>query len=747
MIGSTISHYRIVEKIGEGGMGVVYKAEDTRLRRLVALKFLPEELAGIPDAVARFGREARHASALNHSHICTIYDVAEVQGRHFIAMELLEGETLRERLSNRTLGANELIKMAIQLADALDAAHDKGIIHQDLKPSNLFVTARGDVKILDFGIAKWRPPASAESATLTRTSEPGTVAGTVRYMSPEQALGKAADPRSDLFSLGAVFYEMATNRLPFNGATTNEIIDQIIHHQPEAIGRFNHDVPAELEAIIRKCLEKEPDRRYQAARELLVDLRNLHRDRDTGTAGRAAKVTRLAVLPLANMSGDPEQEYFTDGMTEALITDLAKIGALRVISRTSVMQYKTVSKPLPEIGRELGVGAVIEGSVLRAGGRVRITAQLIEVATDEHLWADAYERELTDIFALQSEIAQAIAGEVRVALTPDEQARMDHVPRVDPIAHELYLKGRYHYAKFTEEGLETAIEQFNQAIAKDSRFALAYVGLSDAYSGLRSIYRPPQEVMPKAKTAATRALELDDTLAEAHTALAVVQLYFDWDWSGAEQSLTRAIELNPSLAEAHENYALTLAAIGRSEEAISRIRRARELAPLNLMTMCWAAWIYYLARQYEAAIEEARQAIALDPGFWVSYTCLGPALEEVGKHGEAIAALEKARTIDDNTTVLEMLGGAYATAGQTDKAQQVLDELVVRSESFYICPFEVATLYAGLGNEAKALEWLDKGVEHRADCMPWMGTDPKLDALSSLPGFRALRDKLGFPSR
>ena len=660
LVGRQIGPYKIHSLLGAGGMGEVYLAQDPRLDRIIALKILPAGLASDPARIQRFIREARAASGLKHPNVATIYEIGKSDEFHFIAMEYVEGRTLANKISGRPLPTAEIVDIGIQVADALDEAHRKGITHRDIKPANLMLTPREQVKILDFGLAKVTQPEGqpigSDISTVMKT-ETGVVMGTVQYMSPEQVLGKEVDHRTDIFSLGVVLYEMATGRLPFTGTNSSETMDRVLHGQPEAITRFNYDVPAELERIIRKCLEKDRERRYQSARDLLIDLKNLKRDSDSVAAAVAAEsrekwrtvlmsprtlgisvlaalmagvavylllfrdrfspvlsdIKSVAVLPLENLSGDPAQEYFADGMTEALISNLAQIHALsRVISRTSVMRYKGSGKSLQEIAAELKVDAVIEGTVQRSGGRVRVTARLIPAATDSPSWTGNYERDLSDVLKLQSDVARAVADEIRIQVTPEERARLAAARSINPKAHEAYLLGRHHL-RTNEDDLRQAIGHFERAIQLAPDYAAAYAGLSNAWA-TRGVFgaKNHKEVMPLARDAAVKAVALDPQLPEAHVALVPVKAY-DWDWASAEQEITRALELDPNSAEAHRAYADLLMALERHAEAIREIARAEQLDPLSSNIQSRYGRVLYRARKYEEAVPHLQRAIDLDP--------------------------------------------------------------------------------------------------------------------------------------
>jgi len=760
MVGQTVSHYRILEKLGGGGMGVVYKAEDTKLGRQVALKFLPDDLSSDHHAVERFQREARAASALNHPNICTIHDLGEHEGRQFLVMELLDGQTLKHRMGGRPLATEQVVQLGMQIARALETAHAKGIVHRDIKPANIFVSDPDQVKVLDFGLAKLLGPVTEATLTESLTERP-TVAGTLPYMAPEQLRGEDVDGRADIYALGVVLYEMATHQRPFREDLATRLTDDILHRKPLPPSRLRPDIPARLEEITLKCLEKDPDNRYQSARELEVDLRRLMSSTpvfeaatDRASARRQRRTSRkrirsLAVLPLANLSRDPEQDYFADGMTEALITYLSKIAALKVISRTSAMRYKGTDKSVPQIARELGVDAIIEGSVLRAGKRVRITAQLIHADTDEHLWGEDYERGVRDVLSLQSEVARAIAQEVRAKVTPQEQARLANARPVNPEIYELYLKGRYYWNRRTEEGAKRALAYFQQAIERDPANAQAYAGLADSYHVL-GYYNslPPEEAYSKAEAASRKVLELYDTLAEAHAALGVVRHEFNWTWLEAEKEFKRAFELNPGYASAHQWCADLFIELGRHEEAVAELKRALQCDPLSMIINTNLGRAFYTARDYDRALSQFHKTLDIDPSFAYAHAELGLAYEQKGLFEEAVDEFQRGVSLSGGGTyALARLAHAYALAGKTDETQSMLTQLRDLAKQKYVSPYDFAAIYAALGEKEQAFTWLETAYEQRSHWLTHVKVDPRLDPLRSDPRFQDLLDRIGFPAQ
>ena len=802
MIGKKISHYKIIEKLGEGAMGVVYKAWDLNLNRNVAIKFLPAHLIENTEAKTRFIHEAQTTAALQHPNIAVVHDFIESEAETVMVMEFIEGETLAQKIKSKKTDLNQIFKWVMGIIRGLAAAHEKGIIHRDIKPQNIMITPSGMAKIMDFGVAKLRG-----TPTLT---EAGSRIGTLDYAAPEMVMGSKSDHRSDIFSLGVVLYELLTGQRPFQGDHDAAVVYAIVNEKPKSLTYFRKEFAPDLERLVMKMLEKRKENRYQSVHEMLTDLkdfeRNINADQQrlllnknneniksrksnsrldeeklskvqllkvnilrlkhsykyvgvlillilvvwTGTqliTGSNQAIESIAVLPLENLSGNPEQEYFVSGMTDALITNLAKINALKVISKTSVMHYQDTDKSMPEIAQELKVDAVVEGSVMRAGEQVRITVQLIDAVTDRHLWAESYQHDLYDVLALQSEVAQAIVREIKLKLTPQEQVQLVSTRSVNTEAYDAYLKGRYFLDKHSEEDLRKSIRYFEEAIEKDPVYANAYAGLAESYimlgaPGIEVL--PPREIMSKAKAAAIQALKLDGLLAEAHAVLGIVKLIYDYDCVGAKRELERAIEINPNYATAHFYYANFLTIMGHHEEAITATKQALELDPLSLSVNVVLGNQYFHAHKFDQAIKHHLNTIEMNPNNWHACWSLGLAYVQKGMFKEAIAEIEKAVTLSGrNTFVLSTLGYAYGLAGRKGEATKILDEVMEQSKQRYVAPYAIALVYIGLGNKDQAFQWLEKAYQNRSATMAWHRVDPMFDSLRSDPRFTELLNKMG----
>jgi eukaryotic-like serine/threonine-protein kinase len=813
MIGQTISHYRVLRILGEGGMGVVYEAEDLRLGRHVALKFVVHKKLDRQDTVERFEREARAASVLNHPNICTVHDVGEEGGHHFIAMELLEGESLEGLLTKGPLPPRRLVEIGTQIAEGLVAAHARGVVHRDIKPANVFVTSTGLVKIMDFGLAKILQSPAAEALTasetdLTQTSDlttPGLAMGTVSFMSPEQVRGEEVDARSDLFSFGALLYDMAVGDPPFRGATPAVKLAGILERQPVPPLEANPALPARLQDVILKALEKDREERYQTARDMAVDLRRIGRELDSGAitstgviavmprspaptapaapvpaerawywlvgvglgavlAGLAIwrsgsddrkpaaappaagprEIRSLVVLPLGNLSQDPAQEYFADGMTDELISRLSRISALRVISRTSAMRYKGSPKSLPEIARELKVDAVVEGAVRREGDRVRINARLMD-ANETQMWSETYDRELKDVLSIQSDVASSIAREIRVKVAPEESTQLAIRHPVDPDAYQAYLRGRVSFSRFTPESLAEAEEYFRRAIAEDPQYALAYAGLADTYIQLTGRARPPRETMPKARAAIDRALELEPNLAEAYASLGQVKLFYEVDFEGAGAEYRRALEKNPGSALVHQAHGLYLAARGETDESLAEGKRVSELDPVSIGSGCMRARLLYYARQYDLAIAQYERTVTADPTVAGFCTFAIFAFEQKGRFTEAIEAAKRSSAASPNEVLQRsVLARSYGVSGNRAEAEKVIAGMVELTKRRFVSQYDFALAYSGWNRE-EALRSLEKAYEGREGLLVYAKVDAVWDDLREEPRFREIVRKIGIP--
>ncbi|HZM84956.1 MAG TPA: protein kinase [Blastocatellia bacterium] len=766
VISDVISHYRIIKELGAGGMGEVYLAEDTRLGRQVAIKVLPASYQYDPERRTKFLAEARATSALRSPHIAAIYDIGEHEGSMYIVMEYVEGELLSEKLRRGPLLIRDAIDFASQIADALSEAHSLDIVHCDVKSSNLMVNERGMVKLLDFGIAAAANSNGADVDDHTKkVGQPtalGLADGTVSYMSPEQAIGRDLDRRSDIFSLGAVLYEMLTARLPFDGETPNETIDNILHAEPIPLTRLNYGVTPDLDRVVRKCLEKDRERRYQSVRDLIIDLRNLQRDSDSGpgqaTAGlgrqtqvvgktRARKnIDSLAILPLVNQSGDPELDYLSDGVTEALINSLSRLTKLRVMARSTVFRYQGRElQDAQQVGAELGVRAVVIGRLLKRGDSLIVKLEMVDANDGAHLWGEQYSRELSDIVTLEQEISTEISEHLRLKLSNAQKKSLTKSSTENSQAYQLYLKGRYHWNKRTEEGIEKSIEYFEQAIIRDPKFALAYAGLADSYNLLASYSTKPLATpLLRAKATALKALSLDNKLAEAHAALAAVKLWREFDWEGAERVWRRAIELNPNYATAHLWLALYLAAVERMDEALSEIRLALDLEPLSRVVNLNLARILHFARRFDDAIKQCWKTIDMYPDYLIAHRRLGISYGEKGLFEEAEAEFKKALAISANDTeTMSAMSYMYAAAGRDADAQGMLDRINDIAKERYVSPYSLARVHIGLGQLDEAFECLEKTFQERHGILTYIKVEPIFDRLRDDPRYAELLRKMG----
>jgi serine/threonine-protein kinase len=804
-----IGPYRILSHLGSGGMGEVYLAQDARLGRKVALKILPDYFTTDEQRVKRFEQEAQAASALNHPNIITIYDIGEVEGRHFIATEYIEGQTLRQRIASHKFSLNEALDVAAQAAGALAAAHQAGIVHRDIKPENIMLRPDGLVKVLDFGLAKLTGARHLAPGTQAPTvakfeTEPGTIVGTANYMSPEQARGQAVDARTDIFSLGAVIYEMVAGRAPFEGETSTDVIVSILEKEPPPLRRYEPDAPQELQRIVSKALAKDREERYQTIKDILIDLRKLReelafeakavvtanqlpaetseaRAQTTSSAeyivgalarnksialaalvalaiavaaiiyfsrgGGQKPIDSLAVLPLANAGGDPNAEYLSDGITESIIYNLSQMPDLRVMSFSSVSSYKM--RDPRSAGQDLNVRALLVGKLVQRGDGLSVSVELVDAEDNRVLWGQQYNRKLTDILAVQQEISSEISQKLRLRLSGEEQKQLTRSYTDNPEAYRLYLLGRYFWNKRREVSIRKAIEYFEQATHIDPNYALAYSGLADSYYNLSNTgpTQPPSNYYQKTKEAALRAVELDEGLAESHTSLGIVREWFEWDFAAAETEYKRALELNPGYAAAHHRYGVYLAFRGRFDEALAEFRQALQIEPLSLVINHDLAFVYHFMRDYDRAIEQTKKAIEIDPSWPRAHANLAIYYTEKDMYDEALAEIQKLPG-DLNSSALgrdALLGRIYAKQGRRAEAMKILKEMEGLSKQRYITPVAMVRLYTSLGYKDEAFAWVQKAYEERSWYIPRINIDPTDADLRSDPRVVDLLRRAGFP--
>jgi serine/threonine-protein kinase len=779
MIGQTVSRYHILQKLGAGGMGVVYRAHDERLDRDVALKVLPPGIFRDEAARKRFRKEALALSKLNHPNIATIHDFDTQDGVDFLVMEYITGTTLSHRLSSEAMSEKEVAAFGLQIATALEEAHERGIVHRDLKPSNILVTPKDQIKMLDFGLAVLLKPSVAGEATQSET-EVGGISGTLPYMAPEQLLGKPVDTRSDIYAVGTILFEMVTGRRPFDEKLSTALCNEIIYKQPPRPGDIRHNLSARLEEVILKCLEKEPENRYQSAKELAVDLRRLSAP-TTGTLylpkrprwgvrrwqallvlgiavvaiaalvlvryhmlhGSSQAIDSLAILPFENVSANPDAEYLSDGLTESLINSISHLSNLKVIARSSVFRYKGRTVDPQVVGRELSARAILTGRLVVRGEDLSISTELTDASDARHIWGEQYNVKLTDLLATQERISREINANLRSRLGGKEEAALPKQYTKNAEAFQLYLKGRYYSDQLTVVGVQRGVRYFHQAIELDPQYALAYVGIADAYFLLSSQFLPPKEAMPKVKEAAMQALQLDESLAEAHTMLAMVKAFYDYDFPGAETEFKRGVELDPGSASAHQWRGYLLIGMHKQEEALAELTKARELDPLSDTVSLLLSVSFLFSRQYDKAVQQAQKMIKAEPDFWWGHFLLGWAETETGRYDEAIKALDRATQLDASPYPLAYLGYANARSGKKDRALKALKELELRSHQLYVPRYQIAAVYTGLGEKDKALESLQQAFESHEEIITFLNVDPTWDTLRSDARFRAILHRTG----
>ena len=785
LVGKTLSHFQITAKLGEGGMGVVYKAQDTKLDRVVALKFLPPHLTASGPEKARFVQEARAASALNHPHVCTIYDINEAEGQQFIAMEFVDGQTLKEKLPVQKL--QDALTFALQIGDALQEAHSKGIVHRDIKCENIMVNTKNQIKVMDFGLAKLR-------GSMKNTKTSSTV-GTLAYMSPEQIQGGEVDARSDIFSFGVVLFEMFTGQMPFRGDHDASMMYSILNEEPESVRTHRPEISGEIDRIVHRALEKDPEDRYQSVADMVSELRREGKasarvsrpavsegmvqhaesagrpDAVRGAsskkriilwsalgagllavafmiyllAGHRQTIDSLAVLPFENVGADPNTEYLSDGITESLINTLSQLSNLSVRSRTTVFHYKGKDVDPQKAGKELGVKAVLVGRVSQRSDNLQISTELVDVSNSNHIWGGQYNRKLSDILTVQEEISREISQQLSLKLVGDDENKLARRSTENADAYQLYLQGRFYWNKRKADDLQKAVGYFNRAIEKDPRFALAYAGLASTYTSLPDYSGlPVSAFIPKAEKAAKKALELDATLAEPHAVVGMIK-QLEWDWEGADKELKRAIELDPNYPTTHHWYSNSLESQGKLEEALSESKRAQKLDPLSPVITYQVGEVLFYLKQYDLAMEQFNKVLELDPAFPWAHVTLGVLYAQQRKFDEAISELQKVRKIvgADDPMGAGHLGYVYAKAGVKDEATRILNYLLEFSKKGYALSVQIAYVYAGLGDKDKAFAWLEKGYNEQNTQLGFLKIEPMWDTLRSDPRYAAMLTRIG----
>ena len=755
--GTRIGPYEVITLLGEGGMGQVYRGRDPRLGRDIAIKVLPKESWHDAEAKARFEREARAVASLSHPNVIAVHDFGEEDGTFYVITELLEGSTLRERMLASSVPWRKAVEVGAEIAEGLAAAHARSIVHRDLKPENVFLTNDGRVKILDFGLAQTDPLLAARDEKVIPTTKwfqthPGTVVGTLGYMAPEQLRGEAVDGTADIFSLGCILFEMVTSKRPFHRPSGAATIAAILN---EDIARddLRDLVPFDVQRIIEGCLEKNPSIRFQSSRDLALTLRAISSSTSftesdlltslTKPKRKSKAIDSIAVLPFTNATNDANAEYLSDGITEGIINKLSQLPKLKVMARSTAFRYKGRDADAQTVGRELRVRAVLSGRLQYVGDRFIVNVELVDSLDGSQIWGETYNSAIADLLKVQEDVSGEIAEALRLKLTGAEKKKLRKRHTENSEAYQLYLKGRYQWNKRTEESLKRGIALFREAIDSDPAFASAYSGLADSFVTLATnIPLPPHEAMPKAKAAAMKAIEIDDSHAEAWASLAAVKMWFDWDWREAESAYKRAIELNPNYATAHDGYANLLAARGRFEEAVEQITKASDLDPLSLIIAVHSGWPHYFARDYDAANHRFRKALELDEKFIPAQGWLGMALGQQQRYTEAIDSFQRALEVDRVPILMAMLGHTHAIAGHREQAEEMLTALEYESQSRYISPYDLAVIHAGLGNKEAALRELARAYEDRSAWMVFLAVDPRLDPLREETTFEEIAAKL-----